>query len=114
MNGMVSVLGVAAHHALIHGRGFSVPIHTGGTLSAGGAVVVALVIAGAVGIGTLGWWLDRRAKDARSVSPRGSETAQQSQARSTSAAAPQLRRGDVGVVHRRQPADQRGDRDPMV
>jgi len=116
--GAGGVLGAAVHRAVIHGRGVSVPVH-GGSLSTGGALVIALLIAGAVAIGIVGWRFDRRgtrvATD-RVVTDAGQHVDEwdvRKRPRKPAAAAP-LSRGDVGVVHRRRPDGSRDDRDPMV
>ena len=51
----------APSHALIHGRGVTVPLPGGGgSLSATGALVILAVVAGVVAVGVVGWRYDRR------------------------------------------------------
>ena len=114
MNGKVDVVAAAVHRALIHARGVPAHFHTGGTLSTGGALLVALMLVGALAVGVIGWRLDRRgARGVSGAAVSADEAPQRREPGKPSAAAP-LRRGVVGVLQRRQSPKRRSDRDGMV
>ena len=114
MNGMIDITAAAVHRAVLHGRGLPVPIHSGGTPSAGGLALVVVVLAAALAIAVIGWRLDRRGTGAQAGAVRiADETDTRRQPRKP-AAAPPLTRGEVGVVQRRQSPERRDDRSGLV
>ncbi|HMK91403.1 MAG TPA: hypothetical protein VK576_00240 [Thermoleophilia bacterium] len=118
MNGMVEVVGAAVHRAVIHGRGVPVPVHTGGTLSTSGALLVVLILGAALAVGIIGWRLDRRGMRAatRKVATDGRHVGEwdvRQQPRKPAAAAP-LQPRTVGVLQRRRSPERRDERDRLL